>query len=399
MPTHRGVLLAAASVLGAVLGRLLGLTELFILAAGGATLLVASVVYVRTNRLVVVATRRVNGHRVHLGTPSRMELSLINMSRRRSPSFEAIDPITGQQAKHLVVPPLEPGSRVRSVHLLPTDRRGVYVVGPMRVVLRDPFGLASTQTTVASEAHLIVCPRVEPMAPLPAALGGSDPSFRTEQSSFVGQQSEDLSTLRRYEEGDDLRRVHWRSTARLGELMVRQDETPWDARTTVLVDVRRSHHSAPSLETALSAAGSIAAAARTDRSMVRMIGTDGADSGFGSGSGHTLRMLEQLARVRSTSSASLVSTLNRVCRGTAGGTLVVIATSALGDMDVRRIAALRTRFPRLVLVVVEVSGRAHSPRPGYLGVTTVRVPENGSLARSLSATARRGHARLSGSPA
>ncbi|HWU20352.1 MAG TPA: DUF58 domain-containing protein, partial [Nocardioides sp.] len=70
------------------------------------------------------------------------------------------------------------------------------------------------------------------------------------------------ATVREYRRGDDLRRVHWRSSARVGELMVRREEHPWEARATVLVDDRESAHAGhgptSSLETAVVIAASVA---------------------------------------------------------------------------------------------------------------------------------------------
>lgn len=392
MITHRGILLVAGSVVAIVVGRILGLTELFILGAAAAILLAAAVVYVRTARFALKPSRRIHGDRVHVGEPSRAELSVTNLGRHTSAPFELVDAVSGRRPRHLLVPPLEPGERARAVQMLPTDRRGVYSIGPMRALVRDPFGLASTSKELLGPGHLTVFPRVEPVDPLPASLGGNDPALRGDQPSYMGQHSEDLSTLRHYEEGDDLRRVHWRSTARLGQLMVRQDEMPWDSRTTLVVDVRRSLHSAASLETAISAAASIATAASTDPCVFRTVATNGADSGFGAGRSHNLQVLEQLARLQWTSSASLVTTLNKVCRGTAGGTLVLVTTTSVADLDLRRIAALRSRFPRLTLVMVE----RRSPRPGSsdragrAGVAAIRVPEQGSLAAALGRPERLG---------
>src|SRR5438105_13844791 len=79
----------------------------------------------------------------------------------------------------------------------------------------------------------------------------------------------DFFALREYEMGDDLRRVHWRSTARTGELMLRQDEMPWESRATILLDNRPSTHSGDSFERAVEAAASIATAMCQGRRQTR----------------------------------------------------------------------------------------------------------------------------------
>ena len=97
--------------------------------------------------------------------------------------------------------------------------------------------------------------------------------------------------------GDDLRRVHWPSSARHDELLVRQDELPWQGRTTVLLDVRKAAHSGDSLEVAVSAAASIVAATARRNDLVRLVTTDGTDSGFAPGSDHVEAIMEHLAVV------------------------------------------------------------------------------------------------------
>ena len=70
---------------------------------------------------------------------------------------------------------------------------------------------------------------------------------------------DEFLTLREYELGDDLRRVHWRSTARTGELMIRQDEARWRSRAAVVLDVQPGGHDAESFEVAVEAAASVTA--------------------------------------------------------------------------------------------------------------------------------------------
>src|SRR5207253_1085808 len=83
--------------------------------------------------------------------------------------------------------------------------------------------------------------------------------------------------LREYEVGDDLRRVHWRSTARTGELMLRQDEMPWESRSTILLDTRPSTHQGESFERAVEIAASLATAMCRGRRQVRFVTTGGVE--------------------------------------------------------------------------------------------------------------------------
>ena len=78
---------------------------------------------------------------------------------------------------------------------------------------------------------------------------------------MVSDLGDEFVTLREYELGDDLRRVHWRSTARTGELMIRQDEARWRSRAAVVLDVQPGAHDAASFEVAVEAAASVVGAA------------------------------------------------------------------------------------------------------------------------------------------
>ena len=74
------------------------------------------------------------------------------------------------------------------------------------------------------------------LPPIPV-MGGWSGSGEHRPQAFAAGSAEDVS-VREYRRGDELRRVHWRSSARVGELMVRREEQPWEARATVLLDNR-----------------------------------------------------------------------------------------------------------------------------------------------------------------
>jgi uncharacterized protein (DUF58 family) len=128
------------------------------------------------------------------------------------------------------------------------------------VRVTDPFGLVELGRTFHATSRLTVTPRTValPVIPLGGAWTGSGDN---RPRAFATGSAEDV-TVREYRRGDDLRRVHWRSSARVGELMVRREEQPWQSRATVFLDNRGTSHrgqgAASSLEGAVSAAASIA---------------------------------------------------------------------------------------------------------------------------------------------
>jgi uncharacterized protein (DUF58 family) len=139
--------------------------------------------------------------------------------------------------------------------------RGVHAIGPLTAGATDPLALAEFERTIAGPDRLIVLPRVVTLNGLPAALGAGEGTSGA-ALAHQGQGSSDV-LVRPYRHGDELRRVHWRSTARHDELMVRLEERPWRAGTTVLLDRRDAAHrgrgAGSSLEFAISMAASVCA--------------------------------------------------------------------------------------------------------------------------------------------
>ena len=180
------------------------------------------------------------------------------------------------------------------------------------------------------------------MRPVPFTTG-HDPLAGVQHPHALGRVGDDFYALRPYVVGDDLRRIHWPSTARHDELLVRQQEQPWQGRTTVLLDVRRAAHDASSLEAAVSAAASIVTANSARRDLVRLATTDGADSGFGSGSPHLQALLEHLAVVEATGSASLRAMLDLVQRDGQGALVRGGRPDGRRRADVHRPAAPAVR--------------------------------------------------------
>ena len=355
MPTRRGWLALAGAAAFVVAGRVLGIVELDIVAAAMVTLLVASVVHVRVTPFRLGAHRELRPNRVYAGSPSRVELAVRNLGPRSSPVLDARDPFDhARRSARFLIAPLGPQERARAAYRLPTERRGVFDLGPLELRLSDPFGLASTSLEAAPATKLTVYPRVDPIEPLPHTVG-LDPHAGSHRATNLSQLGEEFFALRPYEVGDDLRRVHWRSTARTGELMIRQDELPWQGRVTVLLDLRPAVHNPASLELAVSAAASIVAASWRKRSLLRLVGTDGVDSGFAAGHAHVEAILEHLATARLRRMAGLTGVLSSLRRQGSGGGLAVVTTAGAASHDLEAIARLRSRYGAVVLVLFDRS--------------------------------------------
>jgi len=396
--------IGAVTLFGA--GRGFGLFELFVLGAGAVGLLVVSAATVLGRRVDFDASRTVHPARIHVGADSRVDLTVTNQANRASPVVAVRDTLAlvpapavagatahrgpaRRQARFLLAP-LGAGRQDQASYRLPAERRGIFAVGPLRAEVTDAFGLWSRVTTIAPSIELTVYPAVEELASAIHSRG-DDPTSGTPRPATVGPTGEDLYGLRPYEVGDDLRRVHWPSTARTGELVVRQLELPWQGRATVLLDVRASVHTEATLEAAISAAASILAAAWAEGALVRLTTTDGTDSGFAAGHAHFDAAMEHLAMVGPGRPDGLEAVVGGLHRAGNGGGLTVITTADAPGPDLDRMAGLHGRFATPTIVIVEGPSAATASVHHPVGATLVRLKAGDALAPAWNKTVQNPH--------
>jgi len=349
--TRRGWGLTVGALLLALAGRLLGLLELYVLAAGGWALMGMALAFLARGGGEIEASRTLHPARVQAGQESRVELSVANPGRRATGVVELRDPVDGGPRRaRLLLAPLRPGQEERATYRIPTARRGVLTVGPLEARRFDPLALATTARPVAPETELIVHPAIEAVLPLPHAPG-DDRRGGARRATAIGSAGDDFYALRPWVVGDDLRRVHWPSTARRDELMVRQHDVPWQGRATVVLDVRPQHYDDDSLEQAVSAAASIAAGSGQGGALVRLVTTDGSDTGFGAGPAHLDAILERLARVEAHTVDARLLDLPEV-----DGSMALVVSAELPGPELGRLARLAGRPGSLTVVAVVRSG-------------------------------------------
>jgi uncharacterized protein (DUF58 family) len=151
---------------------------------------------------------------------------------------------------------------------VPTDRRGVHTVGPLQVHRRAVGGLAENLSSLGTKLRVRVLPRVLPVTGLPSGVRRAHVAA-DERVPYGGT---DLVGLREYLAGDDLRRLHWATSARVGKLMVREDADPSSAHLTVLLDDRAGSYADPAeMEDAVEVAASLAVAAAGAEHSVRLL--------------------------------------------------------------------------------------------------------------------------------
>lgn len=250
-------------------------------------------------RLALV--RNVNPGLVPAGQPAEVSLTLTNEGRTPSGVLLLEDevPYALGSRPRFVLEGIGHGWKRHVTYLVRSEVRGRFELGPMSVRVTDPFGLVELGRAFHTTVPLIVTPRTVPLPPI-AVTGGWSGSGDDRPRAFVSGSSEDV-TVREYRRGDDLRRVHWRSSARVGELMVRREEQPWQARATVVIDNRAAAHRgegiASSLESAVSTAASVAVHLSRRGFHVRLATADGIDADWHSRDADldTSALLESLA--------------------------------------------------------------------------------------------------------
>ena len=161
-------------------------------------------------------------------------------------------------------------------------RRGVHVLGPFRVTLVDPFGLVRRTLRIGDRSRVVVAPAVVELGGTVRAAGGpgGSPHAVTTQR---GQGADNL-IARPYLPGDSMRRIHWRATARRGELMVREEEQEATPDATIVLDrsapryadrARTAPGADPGFEAAVGACVSVAARLVRDGYVVSVLDSDG----------------------------------------------------------------------------------------------------------------------------
>ncbi|WP_330457269.1 DUF58 domain-containing protein [Streptomyces sp. NBC_00820] len=236
--TTRGRSFLAAGVAAAVCAYVLGQSDLLRVGLLLAVLpLICAAVLYRT-RYRVAAHRRLSPARVPAATEARVQLRMENVSRMPTGLLMLQDrvPYVLGPRPRFVLDRVEPGGRREVSYRVRSDLRGRYPLGPLQLRLSDPFGMCELTRSFAAYDTLTVVPRVEPLAPV--RFGGEATGYGDGRQRALALSGEDDVIPRGYRYGDDLRRVHWRSTARYGELMVRREEQPRRSRCTVLLDTR-----------------------------------------------------------------------------------------------------------------------------------------------------------------
>ena len=356
--TPRGRALVGSGIALLLLGVLLGERPLVQLSVFVLALPVLSALTVARERFRLVTRRTLAPARLPRGETADVLLELTNGDARPGGLWVLTEQLPADlgRSPRFVVERLAGGASTALRYRVHGTRRGRHLLGPLRLRLVDPFGLVERSAVGTDTSPLLVVPRVRPLGsggPAGGQGGGGEGSRRT-----IAVHGEDDVSTREYRHGDDLRKVHWRATARTGELMVRLEERPWRAQATLLLDTRaRAHLIAPrrvassaepvrpgpagddfpptdSLEWLIEAAASIGTALARRGAVLRTV-TDAGELVPTSGRGRLSPedLLDRLAVVGPSRGAGLHSGIEQVCRA-AGEGPVLCLLGAVGPDDI-----------------------------------------------------------------
>ncbi|MFC7550729.1 DUF58 domain-containing protein [Plantactinospora sp. GCM10030261] len=326
-------------------------------------------------------TRRAEPDRVGRGDPATMTLTIRNRGRLRAATLIAHDRC-GTRPVPVPLLRLRPGHDTTVGYPVPTTRRGVIAIGPLRITSRDALGLVTLARSCGGIADVWVHPRIHPLGAVPAGVSRSMDG----RVDAVPHGSITFDALREYVVGDELRRVHWRTSARVGELMVREHVDTSLPRIVVLLDDRAAAHPtivdgvAETFESACEAAASVVTAAHRESLPVTLFlvsstaEPDGTDSGpfldrlaaatLHPAPGHRTSAGPATSRTGDPSRV-LAATTNRLRQERLGDTLVFLTGPGAGA-DLGRVTALRGAYPSVVVGIFGADGDVPTTLPGLV---------------------------------
>ncbi|MEU8001014.1 DUF58 domain-containing protein [Catellatospora sp. NPDC049111] len=329
-------------------------------------------------------TRTVDPDRVARGEGSTVTLTVRNTGRFGAATLVAHDRCgrAGQVGATVPVPllRLRPGHDTDVSYPVPTDRRGVVDVGPLQVTRRDPLGLVSVSRSHGDTARIWVYPKSHLIQAVPAGISRSLDG----RLDRVPHGAITFDTLREYVIGDELRHVHWRTSAKVGELMVREHLDTSLPQLVVLLDDRaaswadRDAAGSASFESACEAAASIVAAATREDLPVTLHLVSGPAAGGTRIRGAARGLLDLLAEAEPAPGDEelLVTATNRLRQHRPGDTLIYL-TGTAGLADLALVSGLKGPFPS---VAVGVLGPRLAAEPQPAGVLLLRAEDGEDFA-------------------
>jgi uncharacterized protein (DUF58 family) len=288
-------------------------------------------------------------------------------------------------AGHLPVPALPPGGQCELRAEITPLRRGRLTLTGVTVARPDSLGVCKAAVSVPATHSVLVLPRRYPVPPLELPGTRKHHQGGVALASSVGD-SEEFVSLREYRPGDPLRRIHWRSCARVGKLIVKEHQNEFFVRHALVLDTFVDSEPSDLFEEAVSVAASLAYTIQTQESLLDLlfVGPTAYCFTAGRGLGQAERMLEVLACVRACRTAPFSALHHLVIQHHAlvSGCICVLMA---WDEDRRRLVGELTALgvPTLVLLI---AGAEAADTPDAEGARLARFHrlEVGRIAEGLA---------------
>ncbi|QNO38542.1 DUF58 domain-containing protein [Protaetiibacter sp. SSC-01] len=382
------VLLVIPAALAA--GYLLGWLE-FVAVGWGALLLALAASCFLIGRAPYRMTLTLPHRRAVVGESARGAITVDNPAGRRLGTVLEVP--VGESVVELALP----GMRRRTSHTqdfaIPTERRGVIAVGPVRTVVGDPLGLIRREHSWTDRLELVVHPRT---VSVPSTSTGLIRDLEGTPTRDLTASDVAFHALREYQSGDDRRYIHWKSTAKTGTYMVRQFEQT--RRSHLVVALSLSTHdfaSEDEFELAVSVAGSLGVRAIRDGRTVSVV-VSAVTPEFAKRRVYAVhplathqpdRLLDELAVVGASIDALPIRDVARiVADGTPGISVAfLICGSRTGTAELRAAAAGFAQDVEVVAVVCDPDAVPGMRRLAGLNVLTIGYLDELRLALARSA--------------
>ncbi len=248
-------------------GYAFGWVELVVVAWAGAVLAVVAAVYL-IGRSPFRVSLALPHRRVVVGDPARGAVTLHNPTGRRVLGVKVEIPV-GIGLAELAMPSLKAGASFTNEFAIPTLRRGVIPVGPVRTVRADPIGLVRRELVWTDSDELVVHPRT---VSIPSTSTGLIRDLEGSPTRDLTSSDVAFHALREYQAGDERRYIHWKSSAKTGTYMVRQFEQTRRSHLVVALSLATSDFATEAeFELAVSVAGSLGVRAIRDGRTVSVV--------------------------------------------------------------------------------------------------------------------------------
>jgi len=325
--TRRGVAVLAGAACCYAIGELAGYALFRVLAgvAAGSVLAAVASTMLRPSAEI---SRTVHPDRVERGKPALATLVVRNPTARRHGGFAAGDR-AGGEVHRIQVRPLPPGAEATYHYEVPTAVRGRIQVGPLGVNRLDPFDLARGTVTMGDTVSVLVYPRRHAVRPV--RVGHPRHHYDGPITDPPLRGSTDLRAVREYVLGDEVRHLHWKATAKTGQLMVREYADPARTRCTVLLDTRPASMRPAVFEEAVEVAASLVYAAASAGQPCRLITPTGSDTAMDGDLRVARVLLDELCLVGQDAPDEAPLAPARLGTARPGGAVVVI-TGADADL-------------------------------------------------------------------